>query len=453
MKKFLKSLIIKDKQLSDYKLSNNNSSDDLSQRKWYRLDNSAKLYPVIMKKSYVSVFRISADLDSDINPDILQNSLNHIFDRFPYYKVRLRRGFFWYYFERNDNTLEIEKDVQNPCDYMKRKENKGFLIRVRYYRKRIAVEFFHGLTDAAGAAIFLKTLVAEYLLRNDNIQLSYGKGVFDPKSTPDPEEYEDSYNKYAEFKVVKRPDREKAYKIKATPEFPHTFHIITGIVPLDKLKATTKTYKVSVTEYLAAVLIQAIYIDSENTRTMRVKRPIQISVPVNMRNIYPSKTMRNFSLFTSPGIEPAYGNYTFNEILHNVHHYMRFQLNSKYMNALMCANVSSEKNSLIKIVPLFIKNIAMMIGYKKFGIHKFSATFSNFGILDAPDELKEKVNRFDMIVGPCTFNPLNIGVLSYKDKLYINVSDTVKEKNIQKLFFRHLVKDGIPVKIDTNEVW
>jgi len=453
MKKFIKNLIIKDKNLSSYNSTNKDSSDTILERKWYRLDNSAKLYPVIMKKSYVSVFRLSADLDKEINPIILQESLNHVFVRFPYYKVRLRRGFFWYYFERNENPLEIEKDVQNPCDYMKRKENNGYLIRVRYYRKRIAVEFFHGLTDAAGAAIFLKTLVAEYLLRNEKFKVSYEKGVFNPNSKPEAEEHEDSYNRYAEFKVVKRPDREKAYKIKASPEFPHTFHIITGIVPLEKLKQTSKAYKVSITEYLAAVLIQAIYIDSERTRTIRRKKPIQISVPVNMRNIYPSKTMRNFSLFTSPGIDPAYGHYTFNEILHNVHHYMRFQLNSKYMNALMCANVSSEKNSLIKVVPLFIKNIAMMIGYKKFGIHKFSATFSNLGIMDAPDEMKEKVNRFDMIVGPCTFNPINIGVLSYKEKLYINVSDTVKEKNIQKIFFRHLVKEGIPVKIETNEVW
>ncbi|MEZ4627989.1 MAG: hypothetical protein R2912_07880 [Eubacteriales bacterium] len=51
---------------------------------------------------------------------------------------------------------------------MRLNENDGFCMRVRYYHNRIAVEFFHVLTDGTGGQVFLQTLVAEYL------RLKYG---------------------------------------------------------------------------------------------------------------------------------------------------------------------------------------------------------------------------------------------------------------------------------------
>jgi NRPS condensation-like uncharacterized protein len=452
LKETLKDLLFQNEK-NNITSKTNTPPNDPNNRKWFRLDNAAKLYPVIMKRSYISLFRISANTHEIIDKTYLQNALDNIIDRFPYYKVRLRRGFFWYYFEKIRNRLQVEEDVQNPCRPMRRKENYGYLIRVRYYNNRVAAEFFHGLTDASGALIFLKTLLAEYFRISINVKMPFEKGVFNPVTTPESEEYEDSYNKYANFKVIRRPKADNAYKIKGTQEFPHTLHIVTGIIPLDAIKSKSKESGVSITEYLVSVLIEAIYTNQRNGPVRNIDKPIQVSIPVNMRNHYPSKTMRNFSLFTSPGIEPEYGDYSFTEILQNIHHYMRFQLNSKYMNALMCANVSSEKHTIVKLVPLVIKNIAMMIGYKKFGILKYTSTFSNLGIVEVPKEMEDLVDRFDLVVGPCTYNPVNIGLLSYKDKLYINFSDTIKEKNIQRNFFTHLVKAGIPVKIETNEVW
>lgn len=421
--------------------------------KWLRLDNAAKLYPVIMKRSYVSVFRISAVLNELIDPIFLQKALDDIIERFPYYKVKLRRGIFWYYFEKNRNRLLVENDVKNPCKTMNRKSNNGYLIRVRHYDKRIAVEFFHGLTDASGTLIFLKTLIARYLFLKNGYRIPAIEGVFDLTSKPLKEEFEDAYSKYANFKVIRRAKQENAYKIKGSEEPLHTLHIVTGIVSIGKLKEIIKKTGVSLTEYLASVFIYSIYLHQQSNKDKNSEKPVQISVPVNMRNQYPSKTMRNFSLFVSPGIEPAYGDYMFAEIVEHVHHYMRYELSSKYMNALMCANVSSEKNPIVKLVPLFIKNIAMIIGYRKFGILKYSATLSNLGIVTVPDEMKSQVSRFDMIVGPCRYNPVNIGLISYNDKLHITFSSTIKEKDIEKNFFRHLVQSGIPVKIETNEEW
>jgi hypothetical protein len=93
----------------------------------------------------------------------------------------------------------------------------------------------------------------------------------------------------------------------------------------------------------------------------------------------------------------------------------------------------------------------MLIGYQKFGILKFTATLSNLGIVRVPEKMVEEVERFDIMIGPCRYNPINIGVLSYKDELHMTVTSTISEKDIEKTFFRHLVKSGIHVKIETNK--
>ena len=57
------------------------------------------------------------------------------------------------------------------------------------------------------------------------------------------------------------------------------------------LRAQAQGCGVSVTSYLAALLIQAIHAEMP---ALERSRPIVISLPVNLRNYYPSATTRNF---------------------------------------------------------------------------------------------------------------------------------------------------------------
>ena len=42
------------------------------------------------------------------------------------------------------------------------KDIKKCAFRVICYKNRVAIEFFHALTDGAGGMVFLKSLMAEY---------------------------------------------------------------------------------------------------------------------------------------------------------------------------------------------------------------------------------------------------------------------------------------------------
>ena len=61
---------------------------------WRRLDNSAKLFPIMSNKKFSSVFRISAILYEEINEDILKIATENAVNKFISYKVKLKKGFF-----------------------------------------------------------------------------------------------------------------------------------------------------------------------------------------------------------------------------------------------------------------------------------------------------------------------------------------------------------------------
>ena len=82
----------------------------MTQKKWFRLDNSAKLYPFITTKDTQNLFRFTVELTNDIDAEILQNALDLTLKRFPSFAVRLRRGAFWYYLEENTKQLKVQPE-------------------------------------------------------------------------------------------------------------------------------------------------------------------------------------------------------------------------------------------------------------------------------------------------------------------------------------------------------
>ena len=75
---------------------------------WRRLDNSAKIFPIASSKKYSSVFRLSAVLKEKIEPKILKEAVNRVLKNLNSFKVKLKKGVFWYYFEENNKEIIIK---------------------------------------------------------------------------------------------------------------------------------------------------------------------------------------------------------------------------------------------------------------------------------------------------------------------------------------------------------
>lgn len=428
-----------------------NKNSNTETKTWFKLDNSANIYPAIQRSYYSSVYRFSAYLYENIDPEILQKALDKTMPRFPIFNVCIKSGLFWQYLETNKKEGPfVERDIINPCMPMRFKENNGYLIRVYYYQKRVSVEFFHALTDGAGALVFLKTLLAVYLrLKGHKIPNTHG--ILNINEKPKPEEQEDAYLKYAHKRPWMGMADQQAYRGTGTREPYHTLNVISGIVDVKQILAVSKSYKASLTEYLASVLIYVL-LEKQNREKLYNKKPVSLVVPINLRQIFPSNTLRNFILSVYPSIDPRLGDYTFEEVLTQIHHYMRYNINKKFLQAKLNKNVSTQKNVIIRVTPLVIKNFVVYLSYIRLGDRRATTTFTNPGIVDTPDEMKQYIERFDVLLGQAFAARANCASITFKDTMVISFSSNIKEADVERDFFKKLIKDGIHVKLETNRV-
>ena len=260
---------------------------------------------------------------------------------------------------------------------------------------------------------------------------------------------EDAYKRYAKFRKAHRPSLSRSFQLQGTLKPGHHFQIISGTMPVEALSRAAKAHRVSVTELLVGVAMFQIY-QLQQKGGFKIDVPVRISVPINMRRFFPSQTLRNFFLYALPGIEPAYGDYTFDEILQAVHHFMRYTVNEKYLNAMMAANVMPENNWLIRISPLILKNAILRLVYAATGEASFSATFSNLGVQNLPPDLAQWIDHLDFLLGPSRCTPVNGAVVSCNGQVVVNLTSTIAETDFQREFFRHLVRLGVPVRIASN---
>lgn len=419
---------------------------------WYRLDNAAKIFPPLITRRMTEVFRISAVLNREIDPAVLQQALETSIERFPYYRVTLKQGLFWYYLQEIDAIPRARKEVYDPCQRMEPKKENGFFFRVLYHRKKLSVEFCHVLTDGTGGLFFLQCLLARYLELQGN---SRAKATGPPcwRDKADPEEFEDAYSRYYKNDVPFPPAAARAFHIPGRLIPPGSLNLITGFIPSGDLVEKARHYKTTVTEYLSAVYLYALqmYIRSQpDSIRKKLMRPIRLMVPVNLRKLYPSKTMRNFFLSVKPGIDPRLGHYSLEEVIMSVYHYMRHEVNEKFINQQIARNIAGERHPLLRIVPLFLKKPVLRFVYNHSAAARHSGVLTNMGVVDLPREYRRHIVRFEAVPNPNPLTRLNIAIISYKNELSLTFASSIEDRTIEKIFFRTLRQQGLHVKIETN---
>ena len=419
--------------------------------RWMKLDNAAKIYPAAKRRNWNNFFRISATLTEPVDVAVLRSALDVTARRFPSIAVRLRRGMFWYYLEQIPHSPAIQEEKSCPLAHAPFHEVRQCAFRVLVYHNRFAVEFFHALTDGTGGLTFFKTLLAEYLSQKYGLTIPAGDGVLGRLEEPDAEELEDSFLRYAGN--VKASRREAtAWHLTGTPEKDGFKDLVTLMIPAPVLKECAKAHGVTVTELLCAAMMQAICrLQAEKVPQRSRRKPVKVLLPVNLRNLFPSKTLRNFASYITPEVDPRMGDYTFDEICAAVHHRMGLENNPQTMRAKFAANVASEQSPLLRVMPLFIKNLAMKAVFDTVGECKSCLCLSNLGVVRLPEVMAPYVARMDFIIGVQAKAPHNCGVLTWNDTVYINCIRSIREPELELHFYRVLHQLGLPVKVESNQ--
>ena len=419
--------------------------------RWMRLDNAAKIYPAAKRRNWNNFFRISATLTEPIDTGVLASALDVTARRFPSIAVRLRRGVFWYYLEEIPKTPSIQPEKSCPLAHAPFHEVRQCAFRVLVYKNRVAVEFFHALTDGTGALVFVKTLLAEYLSEKYGLSVPAEKGVLGRLEEPSPEELEDSFARYAGDVTASRAES-TAYHLSGMPERDGYKNLVTMMIPAEKLRACAKEHGVSVTELLCAAMMQAIgELQAEKVPNVRHRKPVKVLIPVNLRNLFPSRSLRNFASYITPEIDPRMGDCSFSELCSLVHHKMGLENNRRTMRAKFAANVASERSPILRVMPLFIKNIAMKAVFDAVGECKSCLCLSNLGRVELPEVMVPYVQRMDFIIGVQARAPHDCGVVTWGDTVYINCIRSIQEPELEYRFYRVLHRLGLPVKVESNQ--
>ncbi len=418
--------------------------------RWLRLDNAAKIYPASTSSDWSSVFRLSATLKEAVDPQVLNNALDITVRRFPSICARLRKGFFWYYLEQVPNAPKLMAEGSCPVTNIPRRELRRCAFRVFVYDKRIAVEFFHSLTDGSGGMVFLKTLVAEYLHQKHDIIIPAEDGVLGRLDEPREEELEDSFLRHAGPVAASRKES-NAWKLTGTPEPDGHRNLVCLQVETKQILEAAHSYGVSATSFLGASLLQALMdLQKEKVPVRALRKPIKIQIPVNLRRLFPSTTLRNFALYVNPEIDPRLGDFSFRELCLRVHHHMGMEVIPQHMRARIAANVGSEKLWIVKILPLFLKNIALRIAFNTVGEKKVCLAMSNLGAVKVPEVMAPYIDRFDFILGAPALTPVNCGIVSFGETMNINFTRSIRESELELHFFKVLQRHGITVTAESN---
>ena len=402
-------------------------------RKWFKLDNAAKIFPPVSNKKDPKVFRFVCVLKENIDKNILQESVNEALNFFPNFRSILKKGFFWHYLETTDFNPIIKEEKKDICSPIYNKNKKKLLFRVNYYKNRINLEVYHALTDGTGALEFLKTIVHIYISKKYDIEefnFDYDASINEKSS--------DSFNKYYKFQLNKIEKPNKVYQIKG--EKLNKIRVINGCMNTKDLIDLAHNHNTTLTGLIVSIYILAI---KENMDLKDENKFITIDIPVNLRKYFKSQTARNFFSV----IKLKYnGSDNLEDIIKYVDKNLKKELKKDNLFKTMNKSATFEHNFLIRLIPLFVKNFILKIIIK---FVKTTSTVTNLGIIKVDDSIKDYIDSFEVYVST---DKMQISMCSYLNKLNISFTSIFDNMDIIKDFYRKLSSFGIDIIISSNNV-
>ncbi|NPD89326.1 MAG: hypothetical protein HGN29_11420 [Asgard group archaeon] len=411
----------------------------------YKLDSAAIGFSLLSNKRVTNVFRISCTLKEDVEINKLHTALSNILPRFPYYRVSIRRGLFWGKWVTNLAIPEIQSERQYPCQYISL-GRKRLLYRIIVNINQVTLECQHCLTDGYGGLIFLNSLIAEYF-RIKGVILTEFNGIFLPEDESDPLEYEDAYERH--YKEIKREGgvkfRKRSFTIPNKLEPPGVFHLSKVIVSLESIKQKSKEFNVSITSLLIAIYFESLKDLQEllyKNKTRKIK-PIRLRVPVNLRQIFESKTMRNFSLGVRLDLDSKMDTKPFRERVVEINNLLKKQIQPSTFYHKIAMNIGNTKLWIMQITPYQVKRFFARRGYYFISAPYYSGVISNLGKVNIPDQLVKYIDSYEVVVGPSALHKERVGLISFEDKLVITFSRLIKESILAEIFIGKLEELGI----------
>ena len=397
-----------------------------------RIDNAANIYPASLSKHYASLYRMSVTLTEPVDPAVLRQALVTVSERIPTFRCELRAGAFWWHLRRMEKEPEVTPTA--PLNRFHFRDNDGFLYKVSADGNRIVLDVFHALADGTGSQTFLLTLAAEYLRLKYGLSISYSGLVLDPSEAPDFGEVEDSFKTVFSGRKGALEKNVPAYHIKGRRLPGAGLRDIRVVMPMDKVKETCRRMDCTVTDLLTGMMLDALQKLFRADGDARKSSVLKVSVPVNLRPMYGSRTVRNFSSYVNLGMDVRSGYLPLEQLVRLVKMQKRTMLRPENLEPKIAANVELEENFAVRCLPLFIKKPIIDTINRHHGDAYCSQTLSNLGVVRVPEEMRPYVTEFDFILGGQRGNSGAVSCTGYDGKLFLHLSRNIFGAEFEQFF-------------------
>lgn len=412
---------------------------------WYPLDSAAKVYPLSLTHTSMSVFRVSAYLAEAVVPEILQVALLSTIKRFPVFATTIRKGFFWHYLDATRRRFTVQPEKGMPCQPIKVSGRNAVSFRVQYHDKRVSLEVFHILTDGTGAMAFLKTLVREYL-RLLGKAVPAGPEVLDVSGPVRPGELENAFSR------GDAPDKAEGFvempaaQIGGRRTFFQPCKVLHYIMPADAMRVAAKSMGTTVT----GLVLSAMFVASAGSLNKpRPRSRLHIQVPVNMRKFYPSQTLRNFSMYSVLKLRVEDVS-SLEAAIPLVDRQLRETTAKASLDRMVAMTNALVENPLLRYTPLVLKRFVFRWVYKLIGERTLTTTLSNLGIADNP--FGNELDMYDFMLGASGTNNVNCGLITVQGKAVLTLTKSTLDNRFESRMCELLTGLGITMDIEEAAV-
>lgn len=474
----------------------------MTRRTWVRLDNASNIFLAARTDADPKVFRISAETDHDVDRHLLQEALDTTFDRYPLYHAVLRRGVFWYYLQDSDLRPVVTAEEHYTCAPLYQMDRRNLLFRVVHHRQRIVLEVFHALSDGTGALWFLSDLLTAYhRLRYPEQERPNGDGgeAVDPPPAPggtapgtqpggeaaEPthELSGDSFRHYflrrrrqesvpagsafsreaapAVLTVEanapssgarpqgigrrhRRPQK-TVYRAGGTRTPDNRTRAVELTMPAQGVLALARAERVSLTMYLIAVFFESM---RRSSGGLGAAQTLSASVPVNLRQFFPSTSARNF--FATVRVEHTYGEGAddVGSVSRQLDGQFRPKATPEALEGKLRRFIRFERIPVLRILPRPLKDLVLRL--INWGNNRsLSVAVSNLGRVSLPGPAASHVGR--MLFHVTAVRP-QFCAISHAGLLTITFTSPFTETAHIREFTRLLTSRGIDVSVAAARV-
>ena len=410
-----------------------------------RIDNAANIYPASLSKHYASLYRMSVTLTEPVDTVLLQHALETVSERIPTFRCELRAGAFWWHLRRMEKEPEVAPAA--PLNRFHFSDNGGFLYKVSADGNRIVLDVFHALADGTGSETFLLTLAGEYLRLKHGLNISYSGLVLDPSEAPDAGEVEDSFKTVFSGRKGTLEKNVPAYHIKGQRLPGSGLRDIRAVLSMDAVKAVCRRMDCTVTDLLTGMMLDALQklyrADGDNRKSSVLK----VSVPVNLRPLYGSRSVRNFSSYVNLGVDIRSGYLQLEQLVRLVKMQKRTMMRPENLEPKIAANVELEENIAVRMLPLVVKKPIIDLINRHHGDIYCSQTLSNLGEIRLPEEMRPYVTEFEFVLGCQRGNSGAFSCAGYDGKLFLHLSRNISGAEFEQLFLDRASSLGLLTEV------